>query len=134
MGSAYSRCSRYVPGLHSKECEDEKDCKEEEEEDLEKCAKLGRFGSFEHLNERAELDPFRMRLDLRGVRRKLFNRTRELDRLVRRRYIGDLCVRIRNRGLLEAVTTHSVGLDVIEEGFALASDRRSGAVKVTVEI
>ena len=39
-----------------------------------------------------------------------------------------------NRGLLEAVTTHSVGLDVVEEGFALASDRRSGAVKVTVEI
>lgn len=39
-----------------------------------------------------------------------------------------------NRGLLEAVTTHSVGLDAIEKGFALASDRRSGAVKVTVEI
>ena len=39
-----------------------------------------------------------------------------------------------HRGLLEAVTTHSVGLDAIERGFALAGDRRSGSVKVTVEI
>lgn len=39
-----------------------------------------------------------------------------------------------NRGLLEALTTHSVGLDATEKGFALAADRRSGAVKVTVEI
>ena len=39
-----------------------------------------------------------------------------------------------HRGPLEAVTTHSVGLDTIGDGFALASDRRAGAVKVTVEI
>ena len=39
-----------------------------------------------------------------------------------------------HRGRLEAVTTHTVGLDAIADGFALAADRRSGAVKVTVEI
>ena len=39
-----------------------------------------------------------------------------------------------NRDLLGAVTTHTVGLDAIEHGFALAGDRRSGSVKVTVEI
>ncbi len=39
---------------------------------------------------------------------------------------------VKERSALEAVTTHSVPLDEIARGFALASDKAAGAVKVTV--
>lgn len=39
-----------------------------------------------------------------------------------------------NRSVLSGITTHSVPLDEITRGFELASDKRAGAVKVTVRI
>lgn len=39
-----------------------------------------------------------------------------------------------NAQTLSALTTHQVALDAISEGFALAGDRRSGAVKVSVRL
>ena len=38
----------------------------------------------------------------------------------------------RERSALSALTTHQVPLDEIERGFALAADKRTGAIKVTV--
>jgi threonine dehydrogenase-like Zn-dependent dehydrogenase len=37
-----------------------------------------------------------------------------------------------HRGALARVVTHAVPLDEVQRGFALASDKQSGAVKVSV--
>jgi threonine dehydrogenase-like Zn-dependent dehydrogenase len=37
-----------------------------------------------------------------------------------------------HRGALDRVLTHSVGLDEVSRGFALAADKKAGAVKVSV--
>ena len=70
---------------------------------LEERTQLGPARPLQHLNERPEFDPLRMRLDLLRLRRKFIDRSGILDLLVRRRHIGEPSVRVRDRRLLEVL-------------------------------